>query len=430
MRFAVVARRLALAARGAALALACGGGQGRAPAGVDASAGDSGMMPFRDGGPSGDAAAIDGGDASPSGNAASSDDASPSSDAASYRDPLTQPFTSTSIWNMPIGSGAIYVAAGIVIPTANTLQGDDDVIVLTPTAPATPIYQNTAGWNASESRCPYDAGPLLFDVPVPRAFVVGDTPVSDTPNSGLAALLADGRTLKQTQPFARCTADAPATSDDVFPDVDLYGDGISGAHGGSRLSAIGGTLRVGELRPGGAPVRHALKLELFAAQNYYNDGNAADCYRWPATTCDGYFDDASSSLMYGGTNPALRPGSLLALPANVSIASLGLTTGAAQMLAWTLQNYGAYLVDDSAWSSVSLCVENGPAGSFEAQFATDWGFSLKTNGTTSAFAKDFAAILGHLSVIDDNSAASIGGGGTPLQPLAAPLPPAPPVDGG
>jgi hypothetical protein len=83
---------------------------------------------------------------------------------------------------------------------------------------------------------------------------------------------------------------------------------------------------VGELRPSSGHVRHVLKMELFAHQNYYNDGNPSDCYRWPATNCDSYFDDTSSSIVYGGTNPSLRPGSLVALAASTSIGSLGLTT--------------------------------------------------------------------------------------------------------
>jgi hypothetical protein len=201
----------------------------------------------------GDGSAVDAG--------TSADAAVADADAATYRDPRVQPFASTSIWNMPIGSGATYVAANIASPTSNALLADEDVIVLTPAAPSTPLYRNTADWQPTVSRCPWDAGALMFDVPMPAAFVVGDTPTSDTPNSGLAALLADGRTIKQTQPFARCTAGAPGTSDDVFPDVDLYGPGIPGAHGGSGLSAIGGTLRVGELRPGGRLVRQALMME-------------------------------------------------------------------------------------------------------------------------------------------------------------------------
>jgi len=399
-----------------AFAAACSS-SAAAPVDAGASSGDA-VLPALDS--SLDALPSDGAAPVDAGSDAVSADGGPA-----YRDPLVQPFASDSIWNMPIGSAATYLAAGIAVATGATLESDEDVIVQTPTAPSTSIFRNTADWNPNVSRCPYDAGALVFDAPIPSAFVVGDTPTSSTPNSGLAVLLGDSVTVKQTQPFARCTAGAPATSDYVWADVSLYGVGITGAHGGSGLSAIGGTLRVGELRPGGTPPHHVLKLELYAAQNYYNDGKQADCYRWPATGCDGYFDDSTSPLKYGGKNPALGPGSLLALPVSVSIASLGLTTEPAKTLAWTLQNYGAYLVDDTAWSAIALCVENGPAGSFRNQFQSDWGFPVDTGGTTGAFAADMAKLEAALAVITDNGPSAVGGGGTPLQPLALPLPPQP-----
>jgi hypothetical protein len=336
--------------------------------------------------------------------------------SAPTRNPLAQPFASTSIWNTPIGSGAVYVAADIKVATGTTLEADDDVIVLTPAAPSTDIYVNTADWDPTMSRCPVQ-GALLFAAPIPSDFVVPD-PMQETPNSGLAVLLADGRTIKQTQPFARCTAAQPGTSHYDFADEDLYGPGIGGAHGGSGLSAIGGTIRLGELRPNGAPPHHALKFELFAADNYYNDGQQADCSRWPASGCDGYFDTSGNALKYGGTNPALRPGSLLALSTSVAISSLDLKTEPAQLIAWTLQNYGAYLVDDTAWSAYAVCVENGAAGSFEAQFQADWGYSIDTDGTTGAFALDMQKLVSALSVVNNNAASAVGGGGTPLQPLA------------
>jgi hypothetical protein len=420
------ARRLLVCALAASSAgSACSGDHGGG--GGDASiAADTGTSPSDAGAHASDAS-NPGEDGAPLDSAADSiTDAG--SDASPYRDPLVQPFASSSIWNTPIGSAARYVPAQIAPITGNTLRGDADLIVLTPTAPSTPIYRNTADWNPDVSRCPYDAGPLIYAVPLPADFVFGDTPTSSTPNAGLAALLSDGRTIKQNQPFARCSAGVPATSDYTAPDVDLYGDGIPGAHGGSGLSAIGGTLRVGELRPSAAPPHHVLKLELYAAQNYYNDGNQADCYRWPASGCDGYFDDSSSPLEYGGKNPALRPGSLLALPTSVTIAGLNRPTQPAQMLAWTLQNYGAYLVDDTAYSTVNICVETGPAGSFVSQFQSDWGYSIETSGTTGAFAQDMTAIYAALAVVDDNTSTTIGGGGTPLQPLALPLPPVTPAD--
>ncbi|MGZ4869152.1 MAG: hypothetical protein ACXV2F_02175, partial [Halobacteriota archaeon] len=39
--------------------------------------------------------------------------------SAATRDPLKQPFASTSIWNMPIGSGAVFTPANISPNPAN-----------------------------------------------------------------------------------------------------------------------------------------------------------------------------------------------------------------------------------------------------------------------------------------------------------------------
>ena len=51
-----------------------------------------------------------------------------------------------------------------------------------------------------------------------------------------------------------------------FGDTDLRGDGIRGSHGGSAMSALGGSIRLGELTRG-EPIRHAidLLLELLSA---------------------------------------------------------------------------------------------------------------------------------------------------------------------
>jgi hypothetical protein len=315
---------------------------------------------------------------------------------------------------MPIGTGAAYVPASIkpagVSNDQRVLEADPDIIVLTPTAPLVPIYTNNNSWNNGD-RCAVQ-GPLFFSAPIPSDFVLGNT----TWNAGLAVLLADGRTLRQTQPFARCTAGGPATSGAWYvPDVDLYGDGILGAHGGSTLSAIGGTLRMGELRPNGPPVRHALKIDLYGKDNFYNDGVYADSYRWPAISSDGLAN-------YGGTNPALKEGSLLALPPSAAIDALGLQTEAAKMLAWTLQNYGAYVVDDSAWPAYALCTEFGPNGVFTRQFQSDWGFSFGDwVSTPGPWQHDIQLLVSMLNVVNNNGPQSIGGGGTPLQPLAPPI---------
>src|SRR5580658_4920873 len=83
-------------------------------------------------------------------DAASGTDGQARADAGS-RDPLEQPFASTSIWNMPIGSGAMYVPANLTADppggSNSYVQSDDERISLTPTAPATSVYYSSAGWS-------------------------------------------------------------------------------------------------------------------------------------------------------------------------------------------------------------------------------------------------------------------------------------------
>src|SRR5207237_5611727 len=154
---------------------------------------------------------------------------------------------------------------------------------LKPTAPMTPGFLNSDGWG-SGSRCAALGG-VLFNAPIPNDFVVpgnhAGSSDGDTPNAAAAFLAADGHTLIQHQPFARCTAGGPATSHYLFPTEDLLGTGRTGSHGGSGLSALGGTVRLGELVPGGA-IRHALKLNIDAV-NFYSGFSG---FRWPATKSD------------------------------------------------------------------------------------------------------------------------------------------------
>ena len=330
------------------------------------------------------------------------------------RDPLKQPFASGSIWNTAIGSNAVYVAANLnpnLGGSAGLPQIDDERIVMTPTAPSTAIYQSNAGWS-SASRCNATGG-VLVNVPMPSNYIVA----SNNANSSAAFLAADRRTVVQTQPLARCNAGGVATSLLAFPSVDLYGDGIAGAHGGSGMSALGGSLRIGELRPGGQGPRHALKVNVYAKQALYRCATLRDCYRWPAPTADQY------AVGFYGTdgnngNGAMKMGALLAIPPSQSIANLALETEPARQLAWTLQNYGAYIVDDTWGANFALNAEHGPAGSFRAQFKADYGLDLEVWGPVTSWSRDIQKIMRALYVVNNNSAGSIGGGGTPRQPTA------------
>jgi hypothetical protein len=256
-------------------------------------------------------------------------------------------------------------------------------------------------------------------VPIPSNYLVPH----DNTNSAAVFLMPDGRTIIQTQPLARCTAGGPGTSVIKFNPVDLYGDGILGAHGGSKLSAIGGSIRVGELRPGGQAPLHALKLNVDSQRVLYNCKTDAECFRWPATAADsGAVGDYGSRNP--APNPAMKMGALLAIPASVTIASLGLESDPGKQVAWTLQNYGVYIVDSTGGPAYAFSAENGPDGSMRTQFKADYGYDLEQRiNNNTAWSRDIQRLMTALYVVNNNTATSIGGGGTPLQPLAPPIAP-------
>eukprot|EP01124_Arcella_intermedia_P006845 TRINITY_DN14139_c0_g1_i1.p1 TRINITY_DN14139_c0_g1~~TRINITY_DN14139_c0_g1_i1.p1 ORF type:complete len:365 (-),score=80.49 TRINITY_DN14139_c0_g1_i1:3-1097(-) len=342
------------------------------------------------------------------------------------RNVLDWPFASWSIWNLPLGEKARYVPAHLNYSTSVMIEPDPDILLLDPSQPFVDFMFSSAGWSGA-SRCEPDNPPKsMFSAPFPTGYIVP----SDGNNYGTAILMPDNKTIKQTQPLCHCNSSTPVTTGYNSPDVDLYGDGIRGAHGGSGLSAIGGTIRMGEFIPDAngvlQPVTHALKSNLWAAISYYREAcDRSTCFRWPAVGCDGYFCNGKGS--YGGTNPAVRPGSLLAIDPQVDIGTLGLKTKPALSVAWTLQNYGLYLVDDSFWNAIALETELGPLGDYTVQFKKAWGLDFRSS--TNEWAKDIFLIFNHLSVVDNwdeslynevtSSAGSQGaGGGTPRQPWA------------
>ena len=348
------------------------------------------------------------------------------------RNALLWPFSSASIWNMPIGRNAVYVPANLPAVPGLPPGGDGLVsqfapmpgleieqIILTPTAPLTPLRENTIGWTSPGNRCftsPTTTATVYATVPMPADFLIAPS----RQNNATVFLDVDGRTLIQTQPTARCAAGEPVTAFILFPiREDLYGTGISGSHGGSRLSALGGTLRVGELRPNLPPPRHALKIVLDTREVVPPCTPRANCFRWPALTSDSDATTAYGSKVIPNVSPAMRMGALLALPASLDINTIGLETDAAKQMAWVLQNYGAYVVDSTDFPGYLIATENGPNGSFAEQFKSDWGFDFNQRvHFNTAWVRDWLKLFPALNVVDNNSPTSIGGGGTPLQPLA------------
>jgi len=115
----------------------------------------------------------------------------------------------------------------------------------------------------------------------------------------------------------------------------------------------------------------------------------------------------------------------MAIPASVPLSTLGLSspTGPGMQLAWTLQNYGAYIVD-SCGAQYEISAEDGPAGSKNAEFLADWGYPLDDRiASNTPWTNDFQKCMVALQLVDNNAPATRGGGGTPLQPLAPAISP-------
>ena len=349
------------------------------------------------------------------------------------RDKLRQPFSSTSIWNMPIGARARYAPAGFDVSGGGTTTIDTDYFFTT--------TASDQQWRVKDDRAHY-AGPRCYEPNdaemgvetfFPDAAIVPDIDSAYQPNNAVAILQPDGRTLVSFNAIARCVAGGPvygAPTSNVIEDI--YGAGITGGHGGSGLSSIGGSVRRGELI-GANPLTHALKVNVYCARycSATVGPGGGPGYRWPAIASDQFC--GAQACGYGGAVPDVMMGSMLAVPpelnessANVVLpgcdATGGLTTDVGRKLFRALQDYGAYIADDAAWDVYSLDVEAGVQQEVQAKYGIDLnGASANSVGANREFWCDWNRIFLNLKVVTNNSPDSIGGGGTPRVPLAAPI---------
>ena len=324
--------------------------------------------------------------------------------AEELRDPWLWPFASDSIWNQPIGSEAVYVPAGF--GATQRVDIDEDLLFRCSKAATKQKLFAPKSWEQRAGGTT-PVGEVLID----DGIVVPDARKGWTPNACAAFLLPDGRTLRHVRVLCRPEAGGPVYGYPFNPDTDLFGDGIHGSHGGSAMSALGGSIRAGELT-GEAPIRHALKVDIFCEKHAsYSEGRKG--FRWPATKADSYARER-----YKGSNPAVTMGTLLALPPGVTEAAAGLKTPIGKKLFRALQDYGAYVVDDAAWDCLYFCAERGVAEEVEKKTGVKLAESKEV-------LEDVNALFTRLAVVDNNAPGRIGGGGKPRVPLAPPLGAAP-----
>src|SRR3989449_8587732 len=95
-------------------------------------------------------------------------------------------------------------------------------------------------------------------------------------------------------------------------------------------------------------------------------------------------------------------GSLLALPPSFDVNAMGLETGEpAKILAHAFQDYGAYTVDDAAWSVYAVATEYSPSGKVDDEFGAAWNFTISPANRDVPWARDMDRIFGALAVVDN-----------------------------
>ena len=323
------------------------------------------------------------------------------------RDPYYWPFAATSIWNMPIGSDAVLKKAGFETERAVTTD-TEYVIQVKASDPVVELYTP----NSFKNRWPGNR--LLGTMQVPYDFILADAQGSNSPNNCATFIQPDGRSIIQLEPCCRAEKGKQIVGHKCKFDIDIYGPGIQGTHYGSGLSAFGGSIRKGELTSS-EPIRHALKLNVQASKYIYFDNSTQKGYIWPADRHDSYANKDGDGRKYGGKMSELRMGTLLTIPKNITAESIGLKTEVGKKLFYALQNYGCYIVDDSATDVYAWSAESGVV----EEVQTKYGFNLKaTRNQNNDYYKDSMALFENLYIVTNNGPNSIGGGGTPCKPLA------------
>jgi len=354
---------------------------------------------------------------------------------------------------MPIGSYVQFenVATKGVVPTATDFYWIDTENIAS--SYGTWLNPLQIMWKAPDfNHMCYEAGvdsPLNYNLTLPIAndLILSCHTPQEAGSNYAGGIVYDDNHIREANYLCKCAVGGPITVvDNSWRDAyaldggGLPTDGVPtpaipfsikcGGHGGSCLSGFGGSIRRGELTDDKSvdSMRHTLKFT-FNMQMFGNLTNGG--YHWPANHADGYAN-SNTSAAYGylatnyKTSQYMGMGALLAIPISVSLESLILETVVGGKLAWTLQNYGGYIVDDSydvpsqgvPGNRQGICMEQGVNTDLNETYG--FFFPVYCNVNTPIL-RDLNKIFASLKVVTNNSPTSIGGGGKPLQPLAPPF---------
>lgn len=291
--------------------------------------------------------------------------AAPAPIVKGQRDPGVYPFSSSSVWNTAIGSGAVFEAQDGA-RTSSLWNGAQPVVNSTSWSVSVAESSGSEPWTTLTSV----RNGQSFTVQVPSGTVA--TAGSD---KHITMVQADRATAYDTYKAAQSGSDWTAQ---VAYRISLTGSGTGQGTRAASVPAMAGLIRQEEAQSNS--IRHALAMALPGRMLKVG-------YVWPAASQD------SDTSAYGGSIPM---GSLLAIPGDVDVASLGLSAEGLA-LAQALQDYGVYVVDQAGTSA--LYAEQSVDPAKVTKLNTAW-----------------KQLYPYLRAVSNNSAATPGGGGTPRVP--------------
>lgn len=297
------------------------------------------------------------------------------------RDPTLWPFASHSPWNVPLGSGAQFIAAtsenfsltrGAKV---NLREFGHPVYFAAPDDPERLVEKS-------------DGTPLL------RTRIPENAQADPSQWGALHVIDPRSRTALELTGVERRADGVLRTKDFAVTDLAARGFAtesirVSGASG------LGGLIRRGELRDG---IHHVLALSVIRKALHRKTGPGT-AFVWPATR---------APLSYGIDTPGPRQlGTLLALPPDLDITKLGIgDNGPAYQVARALQDYGGYIVESFQDANNDLDFFVEPAA--ENEIPPDFNAQL-------------SRIIPHLKIVSNNGPERVGGGGVPRRPYARPI---------
>lgn len=284
------------------------------------------------------------------------------------RSAARHPFSSSSVWNTAIGSGAKFEsrsAAGTAafLGAKPVINRDLWSVAVRTTTTRDPLVTLNAVRNGK-----------TYTIRIPA-----DTVATGGTDKHVTLIQPDGVTAYDAFKFEKLSDGT--WSAQIVVVTDLRGTGIGSGSRAAGVPAIAGLIRSEEL----AALRIPHALAVAVPNNVLKTGPV-----WPASRQDG---DAATS--YSGTVPM---GSLLAIPGSVDIDALPLSAEG-RALAHALQNYGAYVVDRAG--TAALYCELACDAAQTARMTADWKI-----------------LHSEMRMVTNSSATSVGGGGTPR--IAAP----------